>query len=290
MCPVEYGVDMRVTTLFTILRLRRGERESAAGGARVRWQKRKSRTGLGEGDRGVAFQDVPADVRLLRSAGVGRRFTLGACAPGWVEEDRAGASGGQTSLICSVGNELREKAVHGLGHGSARGRESGHEHRGAARRDRRVGGMSETHEGDARVSRWARRGEVRGRCRRLSLVASRRDGQMEQMERDRMSDPRRARASHAPGAAVRKFHALMHPLVARLKRRKRQVAERVLHVGPRPRARPTACVGEKTATFHTCGRPFALSPIFSRQNDHKRSPPFYDAIRIILQRLYTHTK
>ena len=61
---------------------------------------------------------------------------------------------------------------------------------------------------------------------------------MEQMERDRMSDPRRARASHAPGAAVRKFHALMHPLVARLKRRKRQVAERVLHVGPRPRAAP----------------------------------------------------
>ena len=149
--------------------------------------------------------------------------------------------------------------------------------------------MSETHEGDARVSRWARRGEVRGAVD--DFLSSRVVGMaMEQMERDRMSDPRRARASHAPGAAVRKFHALMHPLVARLKRRKRQVAERVLHVGRARAQRPTACVGEKTATFHARGRPFALSPIFSRQKDHKRSPPFYDAIRIILQRLYTHTK
>ena len=93
MCPVEYGVDMRVTTLFTILRLRRG-RERVRREVRGSMAKVKSRTGWGEGDRGVAFQDVPADVRLLRSAGVGRRFTLGACAPEWVEEDRAGASGG----------------------------------------------------------------------------------------------------------------------------------------------------------------------------------------------------
>ena len=232
----------------------------------------------------MAFQDVPADVRLLRSAGVGRRFTLGACAPEWVEEDRAGASGGgQTSLICSVGNELREKAVHGLGHGSARGRESGPEHRGAARRERRVGGMSETHEGDARESRWARRGEVRGAVD--DFLSSRVVGMA-----DRMSDPRRARASHAPGAAVRKFHALMHPLIARLKRRKRQVAERVLHVGPRPRAAPDCVRWRRNGDLSHLRTSFRVPQIFSRQNDHKRSPPFYDAIRIILQRLYTHTK
>ena len=81
-------------------------------------------------------------------------------------------------------------------------------------------------------------------------------------------------ASHAPGAAVRKFHALMHPLIARLNAGSGKLLNGFC-MSARARAqRPTACVGEKTATFHTS---FRVSQIFSRQNDHKRSPPFYDA-------------
>lgn len=282
MCPVEYGVDIRVTTLFTILRLRRGERESAYARREVRGsdgEKMKNRGGRGEGDRDPALRDVPADVRLLRGAGGGRRFSGGGYVRERVEEDGPGASGGRrASLARGVCHELGEQAVHGVGHGSARGREPGHEHRGAARRGKRARkDVRDARRRRARIDTSGARGaEVRGAVddslspREPSRGGGRNDEDVEH--------PRRARASHAPGAAVREFrpHALMHPLRVRLKRRKRQVAERVLHVGPRPRAAPDCRRWRKSGDLsHVPKRPFAASRS-ARAKRTTRSRLFYE--------------
>ena len=108
MCPVEYGVDMRVTTLFTILRLRRGERE-CGGRCAGQMAKVKSRTGLGEGTGAWRSRTYPPVAVFFAALGSGGDSPWGHVLPSGLKRIALEPRGGQTSLICSVGNGLRKK-------------------------------------------------------------------------------------------------------------------------------------------------------------------------------------